>query len=75
MKKVILFGAAAVFVLSLTSCKKDHTCTCDYAFDGGSETVVYNIPESTKSQAKTICKGQETKDVTDTEYTVSCKVK
>ena len=52
MKKVILFGAAAVFALSLASCKKDYTCVCK----DGSGTEIYRATiKTTKSKAKDAC--------------------
>jgi len=52
MKKVILFGAAAVFALSLAACKKDYTCVCK---DSDGEELGRVTYKTTKSKAKDAC--------------------
>lgn len=59
MKKVLLI--AAVAVLAMASCKKDHTCTCGE----GDDAVKYTINGS-KGNAKALC-GGEGIDITDEE--------
>ncbi len=50
MKKSILI-AAVIVAASFTSCKKDHTCTCDYTTE---TTVVTSIPgQPTKTEVST----------------------
>ncbi len=58
MKKIILFGAVAVFALSLASCSKDYTCTCTFSSGGDPEAFVY--PKSSKKNAEEACKKQQT---------------
>lgn len=55
MKKLLFgFGAVALLTLGMSSCaKKEYTCQCSYS--GGVERIL--IPETTKSQAETICAG------------------
>ena len=53
MKKVLSVSLFAVLgVVALSSCKKDHSCTC--TVNGGSATT-YTIENSTKSDAKVEC--------------------
>ena len=48
MKKSTLFAVIAMAALSMTSCKKDRTCTCVVTSPGGSETDTYVITKATK---------------------------
>lgn len=58
MKKVLLVAVAGVFMLGLTSCKKDWSCECSYSnvqgtlVDPGSP---YAISNATKKDAKEAC--------------------
>lgn len=56
MKKILLF-AAVVGAVALTSCKKDHTCTCTTTYSNGdpAETMVFTVKEAKKSDAKKMC--------------------
>lgn len=60
MKKV-LFGALAIVLLGLTSCKKDYNCECTYQ-DTGNATFIENktIKNSTLDDAKRTCDSYET---------------
>lgn len=51
MKKVI-FAIAALGLISLTSCKKEYTCSCTIA---GSTTDVKSGTKIKKSEAETWC--------------------
>ena len=57
MKKVIAFAAFGVAVLSLTSCKKDYTCTCTGT---GLPDEVINIPKAKKADAESVCNDAKT---------------
>lgn len=50
MKKLLL-AVAALGLISLTSCKKDYTCTCT----DGTDTETINIPDAKKKDAKNVC--------------------
>ncbi len=50
MKKVFMFFAGVAFVASLSSCKKDYTCTCTAS--GISSTVDMKM---TKKDAEAAC--------------------
>lgn len=51
MKKLVL-AVAALGLISLTSCKKDYTCTCS----GGSMTsIAYPFNKMKKSDAQSAC--------------------
>jgi hypothetical protein len=54
MKK-LFFIASITLVVGLTSCKKDHNCTCSYPAVSGipSETIL--IPNSSKGDAQNAC--------------------
>lgn len=54
MKKVTLFAVAAMAVLSLASCKKDHTCTCTSG-SGSYAAVTTTKAKSTKKGGSAWC--------------------
>ena len=54
MKKVTLFAVAAMAVLSLASCKKNHTCTC-VDNSGGSTTTTVTTAKSSKKGGAAWC--------------------
>jgi hypothetical protein len=54
MKKVMLFAGAFV-MLGLVSCKKEHTCSCDFTIDGKTTTVEATSEKMKKSDAETLC--------------------
>jgi hypothetical protein len=56
MKKITLLAVTAIAVLSMSSCRKDRTCTCtDTTSSGGtsspSSTTTVVVKKSTKSAA------------------------
>jgi hypothetical protein len=51
MKKVTLFAVAAMAVLSLASCKKNHTCTCVSGTGSYTSTTVTTAKSSKKGGA------------------------
>jgi hypothetical protein len=52
MKKLFALSFIVLSVVSLSSCKKDYTCTCK---DSSGNTVGSITIKSTKSKAKTTC--------------------
>lgn len=56
MKKLLLLLFVASLGLAATSCKKDYNCECVV----GSQTVPNPIPNSSKSDAETVCNGLQT---------------
>ena len=48
MKKVILFAAVGAFALSMTSCTKDYTCTCEVF--GVTSSVDYNGLDNSEAE-------------------------
>lgn len=57
MKKVLLLAVVGGF-LSLTSCKKDYTCTTSFTFNGETtttETPYNGLKKSEASAQKTVC--------------------
>ena len=48
MKKVLLLAAVVAF--TMTACKKDYTCECDYG--------TFTLTESKKSAAAAVCEGK-----------------
>jgi hypothetical protein len=58
MKKLLVAFSAVLFItVGMSSCgKKDYTCTCT----GNQSIQRVIIPNATKAQAETICKGGET---------------
>jgi len=59
MKKLV-YGVAAIALLSLASCKKDYDCECTYQ-DTGSTTVTEHktVKNSSLDDAKKTCDGYE----------------
>lgn len=51
MKKVLLLAVAGVFVLGMSSCKKDYTCTCDVS----GQKYTYELKDVKKKDAKNAC--------------------
>lgn len=56
MKRVVLVAVASVFVLGLSSCKKDWVCVCIDKY--GSDSEIY--PNTSRQAAKTACQLDET---------------
>lgn len=52
MKKFSVLAVAAIFVLGLSSCKKDYTCTCT---DPGFDPDVYTFKDVKKKDAESAC--------------------
>lgn len=57
MKKFFIPALAAVFVLGMTSCKKDWSCRCTTTVLGVTTESVVTIPDATKSEAEEQCTG------------------
>ena len=53
MKKLLLVAAVAAF--TMTSCKKDYTCTCTYTSGGQTQTATYPMNDVKKKDAKDAC--------------------
>ena len=74
MKKKMFFVAAAVAVLSLSSCKKDYTCECTTSL-GGITTSASTTINDTKSNAEEACEnGSSTSTVAGIESSVTCEI-
>ena len=65
--KRILYYTPILFLLALTSCKKDRTCECDVTeklSTGNSQyKVTYTMRKVTKNTAKSSCFNYEARDV------------
>jgi hypothetical protein len=70
MKKIIPFLGLLLFIISSTSCKKDHTCTC---IESGSnpDADAFLYPNSSKNDAKVACNLELTQSQGD--Y-ISCEI-
>ena len=55
MKKVLLFSITLSLAASISSCKKDYTCTC---YSTGTVVGSYPITNSTKASATTSCNNE-----------------
>ena len=55
MKKSFLFVAALAFVASMSSCKKEYTCTCTYEDAFGSSAEISYTFEAKKNDAEAVC--------------------
>ena len=81
MKKVTLFAVAAIAALSMSSCKKDRTCTCTDTPAGGgtaSTSTVVVTKATKKGAAGGACwSGTQVYTVSGTSYTStrSCTIK
>ncbi len=60
MKKVLFLAVAIASVTSLSSCKKDYTCSCTYDLLGTSTTASIEIAKSSKADATTACDAETT---------------
>ena len=55
MNTIFFISVALFTTVSLSSCKKDWTCTCVWEGPAGQSIVNFQITRSTKSQAISIC--------------------
>jgi hypothetical protein len=56
MKRFFALATVSVALISLSSCKKDYTCTCTFSGVGaGTPNVVAQINDAKKSDAKEAC--------------------
>jgi hypothetical protein len=56
MKKLLSIAAVTVALVSLSSCKKDYTCTCKYTMEGlGEQTQTLALTNLKKKDAETSC--------------------
>lgn len=55
MKSKMFFVAAAAAVITLSSCKKDYDCDCEYEIQGESVTGYALIEDSKKKDAEDEC--------------------
>lgn len=63
MKRFFAFAAVSVALISLSSCKKDYTCTCKFSGVGaGTPDITTQYKDSKKSDATDAC------DVLTTNY-------
>jgi hypothetical protein len=73
MKKLFVLGAFSI--LSLASCKKDHTCTCATTTAGVSSTSSFTITD-TKKDAEAKCdEGDASSSILGVTSTVDCSLK
>lgn len=70
MKKFIAILAIVAFAGSMTSCKKDYTCTCTATVLGFTSTSKTTI-KNTKKKAEEACTANQT---TTAGVTYSCKL-
>lgn len=59
MKTKMFFVAAAVALISLSSCKKDYVCECEYSQGGATGTATYNFNDAKKKDAESSCDAAE----------------
>ena len=71
MKK-LLFIPAVLIVLSLTSCKKDYTCTCTYT--GSTTADVTTIVGVSKAAAQANCVSTTQTDSSGDTYVSTCEL-
>jgi len=61
MKKLLSIAAVTVALVSLSSCKKDYTCSCTYTATGlGTQTTNTTIADAKKKDAETACDNIQT---------------
>jgi len=63
MKKIATIASIAIFAIAVTSCKKEHTCTCKGKLNplsNNDTTVMFEYGKSKKSDAKETCDFQTT---------------
>ncbi len=75
MKKLFIIATGAMFVLALSSCKKDYECECT---DSGI-TYTYTLKESKKAAAYAACEGKGIGSIESNGQTIpndnNCKIK
>jgi hypothetical protein len=81
MKKITLLTAAVLLIAtSITSCKKDYTCTCSKTYTSGSSssTADYSVYtyKDTRKRAEDRC-NDNTETGTDVfgNYSINCELK
>jgi hypothetical protein len=75
MKKGLII-VAALGLLAVVSCKKDHTCACTVSADGLSITVDTTFADMKKKDAVAECdKGDATLTVGGDTWTTECELK
>ena len=73
MKKLLSIAAVTLALVSLSSCKKDYTCTCNYTIVGfGDYEQTLGIPNSSKKNAESACDAWEA-DYAN--YSPTCELK
>lgn len=76
MKKVLAVAAVALFIFSMTSCKKEWTCECTVTSGGTSTTASATTEKMTKSDAKDQCEADNgTQTINGVEFTYECEIK
>ena len=56
MKKLFSIAAVNVALVSLSSCKKDYSCSCTYTIEGiGEQTQTLALPDVKKKDAESAC--------------------
>lgn len=55
MKKVILLTAVAIAVTTMSSCRKDYSCTCKLSLLGTTQEIIKVEAKSTKKSAEAWC--------------------
>jgi hypothetical protein len=55
MKAKMFFVAAAVAMISLSSCKKDYECECEYSMGGVTASQTYTFNDVKKDDAEASC--------------------
>jgi len=55
MKRFFALATVSVALLSLSSCKKDYTCTCTYSTSSAIPQQTFPINDAKKSDAKDAC--------------------
>lgn len=55
MKTKMFFVAAAVAMISLSSCKKDYVCECEYDMGGTTASTTYTFNDVKKDDAEASC--------------------
>ncbi len=60
MRNPIIIAIVLFTGISLTSCRKSYTCTCDTVqSNGASETMTYDLNKQTYEDAKDFCERYE----------------
>ena len=79
MKKTILIAGAFLFVMSITSCKKNYTCKCSKTYTSGTgvstkDNSVFTYKENRATADNRCSENEKTASDLGGNYTINCDI-